>query len=130
MESRKKRHKQTHRADQSIRTSKHKTDENNPIQRLIEFQDHRYDLGYYTGGKIDPILAARRPNKYGYYLIICGAMTVLVVVLAIKAGIMPLYATFSLVAFLSLVFIAGFKLIRRQGAKNAKSRQREKIRRQ
>lgn len=48
---------------------KHATEDDDPFHDLKEWQDHRYDPGYFTGGKIHPLLTARRPNKYGYVLI-------------------------------------------------------------
>lgn len=48
---------------------KHATEDDDPFRNLNEWQDHRYDPGYFTGGKIHPLLKARRPNKYGYVLI-------------------------------------------------------------
>ena len=47
---------------------------NDPIRRLMEWQDHRYDPGYFLGGRIHPILLAPRPNKFGYLLIISGSV--------------------------------------------------------
>ena len=48
----------------------HATEDDDPFRDLKEWQDHRYDPGYFTGGKIHPLLTARRPNKYGYVLIL------------------------------------------------------------
>jgi hypothetical protein len=53
---------------------KQASDRKNPFGDLIEWQDHRYDPGYFTGGKIHPLLRSRRPNKYGYVLIAGGCM--------------------------------------------------------
>jgi len=50
---------------------KHSTD-NDPFRDVKDWQDHRYDPGYFTGGNIHPILKAKRPNKYGYVLILGG----------------------------------------------------------
>jgi hypothetical protein len=52
---------------------KHSAEDNDPFRDLKEWQDHRYDPGYFTGGNIHPLLKARRPNKYGYVLILSGA---------------------------------------------------------
>src|SRR4029077_3837270 len=47
--------------------------EHNDLFRDVkDWQDHRYDPGYFTGGNIHPLLKARRPNKYGYVLILGG----------------------------------------------------------
>jgi hypothetical protein len=39
-----------------------------PFHDIKDWQDHRYDPGYFTGGNIHPLLKASRPNKYGYVL--------------------------------------------------------------
>ena len=41
-------------------------------------------------------------------------MTVIIMVLALKAGQLPLYEVFVLTPLIVLVFVAGFKLIRKQ----------------
>jgi hypothetical protein len=51
---------------------KHAAEDNDPFRDLKEWQDHRYDPGYFTGGNIHPLLKAKRPNKYGYVLILSG----------------------------------------------------------
>ena len=51
---------------------KHPAEDNDPFRDVKDWQDHRYDPGYYTGGNIHPLLKARRPNKYGYFLIASG----------------------------------------------------------
>jgi hypothetical protein len=43
-----------------------------PFERIREWQDHRYDPGYFTGGRISPFLTGPRPNRYGWVLIITG----------------------------------------------------------
>jgi hypothetical protein len=51
---------------------KYSAEDNDPFRDVKDWQDHRYDPGYFTGGNIHPILKARRPNKYGYVLILSG----------------------------------------------------------
>ena len=51
---------------------KYPAEDNDPFRDVKDWQDHRYDPGYFTGGNIHPLLKARRPNKYGYVLIISG----------------------------------------------------------
>jgi hypothetical protein len=51
---------------------KYPAEDNDPFRDVKDWQDHRYDPGYFTGGNIHPLLKARRPNKYGYVLILSG----------------------------------------------------------
>ncbi|HSB09948.1 MAG TPA: phage holin family protein [Blastocatellia bacterium] len=90
------------------------TDNNGPIERLIEWQEHRYDPGYYTGGNIHPLYAASRPNKYGYILIAWAVMILIVVVLGIRAGAMDWWAVTVSTALMLFLFLVGFKLIRKK----------------
>ena len=55
-----------------IKMNKHQAEGDDPFRDVKDWQDHRYDPGYYTGGNIHPLLKARRPNKYGYFLILSG----------------------------------------------------------
>ena len=45
---------------------------------MKDWQDHRYDPGYFTGGNIHPLSKARRPNKYGYILILGGLVSLFI----------------------------------------------------
>lgn len=40
----------------------------------VEWLDHRYDPGYFTGGNVDPLLRARRPNPLGYLYLLVGPL--------------------------------------------------------
>ena len=51
---------------------KYPEEDNDPFRDVKDWQDHRYDPGYFTGGNIHPLLKARRPNKHGYVLILSG----------------------------------------------------------
>ena len=44
----------------------------NGIDRFIEWQEHQYDPGYWTGGRIPPYLLGKRPNKMGYTWLVLG----------------------------------------------------------
>ena len=44
----------------------------NGIDRFIEWQEHQYDPGYWTGGRIPPFLLGKRPNKMGYTYLVLG----------------------------------------------------------
>jgi hypothetical protein len=89
---------------------------NDPIGRLMEWQDHRYDVGYYLGGRIHPILLGRRPNKFGYLLIIEGSAYLLVILypaLSEQFDGLPLLILALLAAYPTLELSTGIKLIQR-----------------
>ncbi len=54
--------------------------DNDPFHDIREWQDHMYDPGYFTGGRIDPLLEGRRPNAYGWVLIATGLLGLFLVV--------------------------------------------------
>jgi len=88
--------------------------EGDPFERIREAQDHRLDPGYFTGGRIDPLLTGRRPNRYGWVLII-GTVIPISIFMAIggfsgwewwqKALLWSLFL---------LQMVAGIKLLRRR----------------
>lgn len=43
------------------------------IETFLEWQDHQFDPGHWTGGRIPPLYNAKRPNPFGWVLIIAGA---------------------------------------------------------
>jgi hypothetical protein len=89
---------------------------NDPIGRLMEWQDHRYDVGYYLGGRIHPILLGRRPNKFGYLLIIQGSaylLMILYLALSEQFDALPFFTLALLAAYPTLELTAGIKLIQR-----------------
>ena len=106
--------------------NKNRSTNDNPIERLYEWQEDRYDPGYFIGGNIHPLISGPRPNKYGYLLIASGLMTVIIMVLALKAGQLPLYEVFVLTPLIVLVFVAGFKLIRKQNRNRVKKKGMQK----
>jgi hypothetical protein len=110
------------------RSLKNKPGHNDPIGRITEWQEHRYNPGHYTGGNVHPLIRGRRPNRYGYVLIIGGVMTTTLTVLALRAGSMPVYQAFVMAPFLSLILMAGFKLIRREDTSHLKTRRGKKDR--
>lgn len=100
------------------------TQEEKPVEKLIEWQEHRYDPGYYTGGNIHPLYAAARPNKYGYFLILGAVMTSLVLVLGIRAGAMNWYSVSVTTALVLFMFLVGFKLIKKPSNRNVSAEKR------
>jgi hypothetical protein len=103
------------------------TDDDEPIKRLIEWQEHRYDPGHYTGGNIDPFLKGSRPNKYGFVLIFGGVIILIFAVLLVTSH-EPLrwyYSTLQ-VAFALLAIVAGTKLLKKPKAGNSRARRGRK----
>lgn len=87
------------------------------IQRFLEWQEKQYLPGYYTGGRIPPIFYGKRPNKFGYLLLLTGGATLIMVGLALwsaltaatlSEGSRPLLIT-GLIGLLQL--IAGWRLL-------------------
>ena len=84
-----------------------------PFERMREAQDHRYDPGHFMGGNIDPLLAAPRPNRYGWVLFIIG-VAILVFVWTIPRDDAALWQILGTTAFALLYVFAGIKLLRRR----------------
>ena len=75
--------------------------------RWREIQNNRYNPGYWTGGKIDPVITALRPNRHGYVELASGALT-LFLAAAVGAPV-PLRFVLGLLGFISIT--AGIKLL-------------------
>ena len=90
--------------------------DDDPIARLMEWQDHRYDPGYFVGARIHPVLSGRRRNRFGYLLIISGSVCLLITLPAIEVvfstlgGMLVFLVLFGLSV---LQLVAGIKLLRR-----------------
>lgn len=87
-----------------------KGEKKDAIQDFKELQDHRYDPGFYTGGNINPLLSAKRPNKYGYFLIVFGAFVLFLSIMVPSAD--PIDARPVTMAFSVLVILAGLRLLK------------------
>jgi hypothetical protein len=94
------------------------------IRELMEWQDHRYDPGHYTGGNLHPIIKARRPNKYGYLLLFGALVIILVGVLAPTDHVLYWYYLTLQMGVALLMITAGLKLIRkpRSGSRTKRDR--------
>jgi hypothetical protein len=57
-----------------------------PFSDIQEWQDHRLDPGHFTGGNIHPVLRSRRPNRYGYILLVGGFISVFALGGLIRSG--------------------------------------------
>jgi hypothetical protein len=53
------------------------------LERFLEWQEKQYVSGYYTGGRIPPIFYGKRPNKFGYLLLLTGGLTLVAVLVAV-----------------------------------------------
>ena len=88
---------------------KYPAEDNDPFRDVKDWQAHRYDPGYFTGGNIHPLLKAKRPNKYGYVLIFGGLGFLFVAFF----GHGPLWIEVVLqIAMASLLIAAGVKLVK------------------
>src|SRR5260221_6435907 len=87
---------------------KYPAEDNDPFRDVKDWQDHRYDPGYFTGGNIHPLLKPRPPNKYGYALILSGLGFLFVAIpsrdrLSIDVGLQIAIAVLLITAVLQLV---------------------------
>src|SRR5262245_56407022 len=95
--------------------SKHRHREPDPFHDIREWQDHRYDPGYFLGGRIHPILKGGRRNPYGFVLIVGGLLSIFFLGAALRAGQLWMVLTMGFGGFVSVA--AHFALLRR-GKKN------------
>jgi peptidoglycan/LPS O-acetylase OafA/YrhL len=86
----------------------------------MEWQDHRYDPGHFTGGNIDPVLKARRPNKYGYVLLAGGVIMILVVLLGPTDHILSWYYVMLEMGLAVLLIAAGLRLLKKPRSQRSK----------
>jgi hypothetical protein len=88
---------------------KYPAEDTDPFRDVKDWQDHRYDPGYFTGGNIHPLLKARRPNKYGYVLILSGLCVLFIAFLGgERLGIEAVLQ----IAMALLLIAAGVKLVK------------------
>ena len=52
------------------------------IERWQDWQAHQYVGGYYTGGRVPPFYRGPRPNRFGWTLVVSGALGVIGTVVA------------------------------------------------
>jgi hypothetical protein len=78
------------------------------IEAWIEYQDHKFDPGYWAG-RISPFSPGRRPNRSGYYLLAVGIFMMAALVLPILASVVAT-GTFGLdwSGMLAIGFFGGF----------------------
>jgi hypothetical protein len=85
--------------------------EPDPFHEIREWQDHRYDPGYFLGGRVHPILKGSRPNPYGFVLIVSGLVSVFFFGGAVRSGGTWLLLSTGLSGFVAIA--AGFALLQR-----------------
>ena len=66
--------------------SKRRKQQGDPFADLKEWQDHRLDPGYFTGGRVHPVLKGKRPNRYGYVLLVGGLISVFALGGIVRSG--------------------------------------------
>jgi len=91
-----------------------------PLADLREWQDHRYDPGYFLGGRIHPVLKARRPNRYGWVLLVIGLFG-LAMIFSLPHGQNSWWQYVIAAAYVLVYFVGGFKLLRRPPSNSVRS---------
>jgi hypothetical protein len=102
--------------------SKKSRKEPDPFADIREWQDHMYDPGYFTGGRLPPLLKARRPNRHGWVLIVSSLFSAFFAADFLRSGdIGPaLYVIFVAAVFL----VAGVMLVGKRPSKKVNERSR------
>lgn len=69
-----------------MKKKKNKT-HHNSLKELIDWQNHQYDPGYYTGGNIPPYLKKKKSQKrLGWLFILFGNLLLVSLILALILG--------------------------------------------
>ena len=104
--------------------SKHRERNHDPFRDIREWQDHRYDPGYFTGGRVHPILKGGRPNPYGFVLLVSGLFSVFLLGGFVRTGQTWLIFTTGFGGFVAVA--VGFALLRRGKKSGSQDESREK----
>jgi hypothetical protein len=107
---------------------KHNSRPPDPFADMREWQDHRYDPGYFLGGRIHPILKAGRPNRYGWVLLVIGAFG-FVLIFSLPRGQNLWWQYVIAAAYFIVYFLAGVKLLRRGAGNSVRSTSHHRHRR-
>ena len=86
--------------------------EHDPFREIREWQDHRLDPGYFTGGRIHPLYRSGRPNRSGWVLIVFGGLTALSFPWLLFNAAQPLGPAITVAAVSALQIVAGVRLVR------------------
>ena len=92
--------------------------EPDPFADIREWQDHRLDPGYYTGGRIHPMYRSGKPNPWGWILIVLGGLCALLAPFIVWSG-KPLIEGIWFGALGALQITAGVRLVRGPRKKKA-----------
>lgn len=102
-------------------------DRNEPFKTWREVQDHQYDPGYWTGGRVHPIYHASRRGRYGCFLLPAGCFALVESVVTMREGGWVVFpASVVLVGSIICIFAASRMLAsaeRERNSKNTHSRQ-------
>jgi hypothetical protein len=85
--------------------------EPDPFAEIREWQDHRLDPGYFTGGRIHPMYRSRKPNRWGWVLIVIGSFTALTFPWILLSGTSVVGIAW-IGAIAALQLAAGIRLVR------------------
>src|SRR5437660_1011797 len=90
-----------------------------PFEDWREWQDHRYDPGYFLGGRIHPLYKVKRPSPFGWIFLISGAFTLAFGFAALKQQ--PSYDAIMPGLLGLLMILVGFRMLaKRPGRRSAK----------
>ena len=93
------------------------TSESTGMQPYLEWQEKQYLSGYYVGGRIPPIFYGKRPNKFGYLLLVTGGLTLIALLFGVWSKLMnggdPALVVPSITAIVIglLQIVAGWRLL-------------------
>jgi len=100
----------------------------NPIEGSTGWQADRYDPEYRADANNDPLFITSPSDKTGYYLILVAIILLIVSAAGIRTGKMDWYAVSVTMALMLFLFLVGFKLIKKQPAREARpGRRRSKL---
>lgn len=88
-------------------------DQKDPVAWAVEHDEHRYDPGYWTGGRLHPLLRAGRSSRYGLYLLLGSFITLCLGAFLVSAGIAGMVTYLLVVVISAAELAAGWALIRR-----------------
>jgi hypothetical protein len=87
-------------------------EQKDPVAWAVEHDGHRYDPGYWTGGRLHPVLRSGRSSRYGLYLVFASFVTLVFGAFAVMAGAGSL--VYLLILMIGAVELAaGWALLRR-----------------
>ncbi|MDD5543792.1 MAG: DUF308 domain-containing protein [Acidobacteriia bacterium] len=58
--------------------------DHDPFEDWREWLDHRYDPGYFLGGRIHPMFRVKRPSPFGWIFLVFGAFSLASSIVALR----------------------------------------------